>query len=56
MPAKKVKVKEIVEEKKRYMECPFCHKKHYAHLGNDPTSAWCNKCGRRYSAVWKEED
>lgn len=44
----------IVEVKKKYLECPFCHNIQYQQLGRDETSSWCSLCGKCFSAFWKE--
>ena len=51
----KKKVSVIIEEKKKYLECTFCHNIQYESLHKDQTSAWCGKCGRCFPAMWKED-
>jgi hypothetical protein len=44
------------EEKKKYLECPFCQTKADKITGRDGTSSWCQKCGRCFPAIWKIEE
>ena len=58
MPRKK-KEKEItkaIEEKKRYVECPFCKNVIHAQVGWDTSTTSCSKCGKRVAALWKDEE
>jgi len=42
------------EEKKRFLECPFCQERSYTAQGRDETSTWCPRCGKCYSRFWQE--
>jgi protease II len=37
---------------KSKLVCPFCSHVQYDIHSKDPTSAWCESCGRCYSAIW----
>jgi hypothetical protein len=43
------------EEKKRFLECPFCQERSYTAQGRDETSTWCARCGKCYSRHWRDE-
>ena len=45
----------MTEEKKKYLECTFCHNIQSESFHKDLTSAWCEKCGRCFPAMWKED-
>lgn len=41
------------KEDVRFLECPFCNTKSYTITGRDPTSSWCENCGKCFPAIWK---
>jgi len=51
----KEEVKEVIKEKKKFIQCPFCGKKDDRIRNTDLTSSWCSNCGKCFSVVWKEE-
>jgi len=56
MPRKKKEATIVLEEKKRYVECPFCKSRMYKQIGHDTTTTSCTKCGKRIDARWKYEE
>lgn len=54
MARKKNIVGEIKEEKKKYLQCPFCNNIQYSLNSRDPSSAWCIKCGKCFPVIWME--
>lgn len=44
------------EERKRYLECNFCHAKDYEQHHKESGSSWCKTCGRCFPAIWKIEE
>jgi transposase-like protein len=51
-----VKKVEVIVEKQKFFKCPFCDAK-YTKINNrnDPTSSWCERCGKCFQVFWKEE-
>jgi hypothetical protein len=44
------------KEKKKYLECNFCHVKDYEQHHKESISSWCKTCGRCFPAIWKIEE
>jgi transcription elongation factor Elf1 len=55
---KPVEIKKVepIVAKTKFFTCPFCGEKYLKiNNRNDPTSSWCEKCGKCFDVRWKEE-